>query len=164
MSESQTYAEEMRWILSAIAAGLEGLSPGQLDARPNIADTNSPAVIAGHVMGVARAYILNMVCGQSIGRNRPLEFQTRLGSAGEAIDALKALGDEIATALLALDPEQLSIEFRPASELWGTNVPERVSRRATAVHAIRHSALHLGELRLTVAMLNEPASDPPIQG
>lgn len=72
--EVGTYSKYIRKQIADIRAALEGLSEEQLNRRPDVPGTNSGYVIATHMLGNARAWVLGIVCGQALRRDRPAEF------------------------------------------------------------------------------------------
>ena len=147
--ETATYTRELSWILEQICVSLKDMTGPQLNHRPATGSANSAYAIASHVLGVTRVYVLGFGCGHRVTRDRPAEFSAIGDDAGKLIERLDALAAEIRTALAALTPAQLDHRFIPSRELWGTGEIHEISARDALVHAIRHAALHLGELRLT---------------
>jgi hypothetical protein len=47
----------------------------------------------------------------------------------------------------------MSVAFRPPAALWGSEPGGLVTMRDCLVEALRHAAIHLGELRLTRTLL-----------
>lgn len=142
-------ADEMRFVLEQAALCLGDLLPEQLNNVPAVPEANSPAVIVRHLCEVARVYILGFGCGQDVTRDRPAEFRSTYRDAFEAVAELEATAADIVAALAAVSPETLDEVILPSRELWGTGEIHQVQRRERVVHALRHSAIHLGELRLT---------------
>jgi len=147
-AEIETYSKYIRKQIADILAVLKGLSDEQLNRRPEVPGANSGFVIATHVLGNVRAWILGIACGQPLSRDRPAEF----GSSG-TYDALgkaaSALSDEISEALAALDQSTLDDRFVPAQELWGEGEPYEMSRREALAHVLEHASMHLGQIQLT---------------
>jgi hypothetical protein len=63
------YARELHWLLEQCAGCLLALSPAQVRWRPDLAEANSPAAIATHVLGATRTCALGFGCGQAVRRN-----------------------------------------------------------------------------------------------
>ena len=146
--EIETYSCYIRKQIADVHASLKGLSAEQLNQRPDLPGANSGYVIATHVFGSVRAWILGIACGQPLSRDRPAEF----GSSG-TYDALgkaaSALSDEISEALAALDQSTLDDRFVPAQELWGEGEPYEMSRREALAHVLEHASMHLGHIHVT---------------
>ncbi len=148
-AELETYARELGWILDQIGAALNGLTAAQLNWRPSTGAANSVYAIASHVAGSTRVYALGFGCGRQVQRDRPAEFAAFGADAGTLVATLQQLSREITAALATLAPSELDRRVLPPQELWGTGQPHEISRRDALVESVRHTALHLGELRLT---------------
>ena len=148
-AETQTYAQELRWLLEQICVSLKGLSAAQLNWRPDTGSANSAYSIGNHVAEVTPVYALGFGCGRPVRRDRATEFSASGPDAGELIARLEALADEIGSAVAALTPAALDRRFTPPRGLWGTGEIHEISARDALVESIRHAGVHLGELRLT---------------
>src|SRR5919108_3748667 len=110
--EIETYSKYIRKQIADAHRALKGLSEGQLNQRPGVPGANSGYVIATHVLGNARAWVLGIACGQPLQRDRPAEFASR-GTFDDLGKAACALSDEIDAALSALDPSTLADRLTP---------------------------------------------------
>jgi uncharacterized damage-inducible protein DinB len=135
-----------------VHALLKGLSEEQLNRRPDVHGANSGFVIATHVLGNARAWVLGIVCGQPLRRDRPGEFASS-GTYEELGKAACALSGEIDGALVALEPGLLDDRFVPSQELWGEGEAKEISRREGLAHVLEHAAMHLGQIQVTVDLV-----------
>ena len=129
--EIETYSKYIRKQIVDIYAALDGLSEQQLNQRPDVPGANSGYVIATHVLGNVRAWILGIACGQPLSRDRPAEFASS-GTYEVLGEAASALSDEIGEALAGLDPSTLVIGSCRAQELWGEGEPHEIARREAA--------------------------------
>jgi len=144
----ETYSHYICEQIAGIQACLRGLSDEQINEAPAVEDANSAFVIATHVLGNARAWVLGIACGQPLRRDRPAEFASR--GSFEAFDsAATALCAEIEAALLDLDPSALDRRFRPSQELWGAGEVQEVTVRSALAHVLQHASMHLGQIQLT---------------
>jgi len=150
--EIETYSKYIRKQVADVHAALKGLSEEQLNGRPDVPGANSGYVIATHVLGNARAWVLGIVCGQPLRRDRPGEFASS-GTYGELGQAACALSAEIDAALAALEPSTLDYRFVPSQELWGEGEAKEISRREGLVHVVEHAAMHLGQIQLTADLV-----------
>jgi uncharacterized damage-inducible protein DinB len=146
--EIETYSNYIRKQIADIHAALKGLTNAQLNQRPDVPGANSAYVIATHVLGNIRAWVLGIACGQPLRRDRPAEFASS-GTYEELGKAACALSGEISEALEALDPSTLDDRFVPSQELWGEGEPDEISRREALAHVLEHAAMHLGQVHLT---------------
>lgn len=150
--ESAIYASLLREALSAIAETIEELPSVELDVH--LADgVSSPAELAAHVVGAIRAYVLGVGCGLDVERDRPEEFATVGIPADELANALRALADDIDSAMAKIDPAIFDEITVPEQSLFGAAPTREVSRRSSIVSAIRHIGEHLGHLHLSRDML-----------
>lgn len=146
--EIETYRKYIRKQIADVHASLKGLSDGQLNQSPDIPGANSGYVIATHVLGNARAWVLGIACGRRLSRDRPAEFVSS-GSYEALGKSARALSGEIDEALSGLDPFMLNDRFVPPQELWGEGEPEEISRREALAHVLEHTSMHLGQIQIT---------------
>jgi hypothetical protein len=151
--EIDCYSRYIGEKIAQIHAALRDLSEDELNrAPPGIPGANTPYVIATHTFGNMRAWILGIVCGGDLPRDRPAEFRSQ-GSYEELGVAACKLSGEIEAALEKLDPNTLGDRFVPAQELWGEGAPVEIERRAGFLHVLEHAGIHLGHLQMTVDIL-----------
>jgi uncharacterized damage-inducible protein DinB len=151
-AEIETYSAYIRKQIADVHAALKGLSEEQLNRRPDVPGANSGYVIATHVLGNARAWVLGIVCEQPLRRDRPGEFVSS-GTYEELGKAACALSGEIDAALAALDPSTLDDHFVPSQELWGEGEAQEISRRDALAHVLEHASMHLGQIQLTTDLV-----------
>jgi uncharacterized damage-inducible protein DinB len=146
--EIETYNKYVRKQIDDILTALNGLNEEQLNQRPGVDGANSAYVIATHVLGNARAWVLGIACGQPLSRDRPAEFAS--SGSHESLDkAATALFSEMDQAVGKLNPATLGDRFVPRQELWGEGEPHEIARREAFAHVIEHAAMHLGQIHLT---------------
>jgi hypothetical protein len=151
--EIDCYRRYLNEKIAQLHAALGDLTADELNrAPPGIPGANSGFVIATHTYGNMRAWILGIVCGQALRRDRPGEFVSR-GTYDQLGDAARDLTGEIDGALLTLDPKTLGDHFVPSKEHWGEGQPVETERRAAFVHALEHAGIHLGHIHMTVDLL-----------
>jgi uncharacterized damage-inducible protein DinB len=146
--EIETYNKYIRKQIVDVHAALKGLSEEQLNQQPDVPGANSGFVIATHVLGNARAWILGIACGQPLRRDRPAEFASR-GTYEEVGEAASALSGEIDAALAGLDASTLGDRLTPSQELWGEGEAREITRREALAHVLVHASMHLGQIQLT---------------
>jgi hypothetical protein len=146
--EIEAYSKYIGKEIEEILAVLNGLSEEQLNRRPDVPGANSGFVIATHVFGNARAWILGIACGQPLRRDRPGEFASH-GTYEELGKAARALSSEIDSALVGLDPTTLGDRLSPSQELWGEGEAHEITRREALAHVLEHASMHLGQIQLT---------------
>jgi uncharacterized damage-inducible protein DinB len=103
--------------------------------------TNSLAVMAAHVAGAEHFWIYEVVGRQPPTRDRPTEFVTEVDGPEPLLEMLEASGRETRIILDALT----------AADLDGTRQARdrTVATRWGILHAIDHTALHLGHMQIT---------------
>ena len=151
-AEIETYSTYLRGRIEDIQGALRGLTEAQLNARPPLEGANSLYVIAAHVYGNMRSFVVGIACGNDLRRDRPGEFASS-GSYVELEKAASGLSQEIEAALAALAPESLDRRQLPAQELWGEGEAKEISGRGALVHALEHASIHLGQIQLTRDLL-----------
>lgn len=156
-AEVKTYAEIIRGLIREISEALDGLTDEQINWDPPWHDSNSLYIVATHALKCTRSYVLNVVCGLPVGRDRPAEFSAS-GSATELEALAHELSTEIDDALSRLDPKRLDHRAVPPQEVWGQGQTREISGRWALAHMIEHMGIHLGEMHVTrdLALLEVP--------
>lgn len=129
---------------------LEGLSSEQLDWVPG-AEMNSLCVIAVHVTAAERFWV-GIAIDDMVERDRPAEFRAK----GYALDELKArfaaniefYQTAFASQSAGRLGEEVSFQF--------LNRKIKCSRAWALLHALDHSAEHLGHAGITRQLLDRP--------
>ncbi len=148
-SEVTVYALQLSSLLRRVARTVEGLSEAELNWRPPAPDANSVFVIATHMIANMEAWVLGIVCGEDVGRNRETEFAAAGADGTPLVKAAEALSERFELALGRLPPGALDQLLLPDPTLWGTGPPSEISARRALVSAIVHNAAHIGHLELT---------------
>ncbi len=144
----ETYSYFIRKRIDSIRECLPPLNEDQINRAPPVKGANSAFVIATHVLGNARAWVLGIACGRELKRDRPAEFAAR-GTLADFDKAASVLSSQIESALCELDPAQLDRRFKPSQELWGEGEPREVTARRALADVLEHAALHLGQVQPT---------------
>jgi uncharacterized damage-inducible protein DinB len=150
--EIDTYSHYIREKVAQIHAALRDLNGDEMNRAPDVPGANSAYVIATHTFGNMRAWVLGIICGRDLRRDRPAEFASH-GKYQELGKAACELSGEIAAALQKLDPASLGDRFVPAQELWGEGEPVEMERRGCLAHVLEHAGIHLGQIQMTVELL-----------
>jgi hypothetical protein len=152
-AEIDRYQRYISEKIAQIHAALRDLTEDELNrASSGIPGANSGFVIATHTFGNVRAWILGIVCGQELRRDRPAEFASRGTYEQLGVAACKLTG-EIDEVLPKLDPTTLGDRFVPSKEHWGEGEPAEIERRAGFAHVLEHAGIHLGHIHMTVDLL-----------
>lgn len=127
-------------------AQISGLGQDELDWRYS-EEMNSIAVLAAHIAGSERYWILDVVMDESTGRDRESEFAT----TGVSSHALKQQLEE------ALADARSAFNRLDASQLTEMRTSPRNDRKYTVAwaiaHTVEHTALHLGHMQITRQLL-----------
>jgi uncharacterized damage-inducible protein DinB len=154
--EIETARRFLQAKIGEILAAVEGLDEADLNRAPNLPCANSPYVIATHVLGNMRAWVLGIACGNDLRRDRPAEFRSK-GSYQDLESAARALSGKIDEALQSFDASRLDDGFVPTQELFGEGSLREVSRREALWHPVEHAGIHLGHIHLSVTLLRDRA-------
>ena len=71
---AQTYLDKIDQLRRKIIAAVQDMDPKELNWTPPAADSNSPYVLATHIIGTEREWIHQIVGGREISRDREAEF------------------------------------------------------------------------------------------
>ena len=148
-AELEGYRRRFRSLIRGVSTALEGLSEEQLNWRPPAPETNSAYVIAAHMQGAVRGWVLGIACGQPVERDRPTEFAATGADAADLLDAGERLADEIDAALGALSAAGLDRRLLPDQAHWGPTEPQEITVRDALERAADHAATHVGHIELT---------------
>jgi uncharacterized damage-inducible protein DinB len=136
------YIDRLERCHNDILKALEGLSPAALDWVPG-PQMNSISVLLFHLTGAERFWIGDIALQDPSNRDREAEFKV----VNVGTDALnKRLTDNVEYARTALDKFSLQ-----DLEIVRT-VPRDGNEYSVAwalLHALEHSAIHLGQIQLT---------------
>jgi hypothetical protein len=153
MSESAVYLAEIDWVLGQQTDCLRGLSPHDLNGATGHAAANSPAAIVGHTLGVTAAFLFGVVLGEPGARDRAAEFATTYRDVDAAAAAITALRTRLAAADFAR--VSMSSVVTPSEATWGSSSPSSMELRRVCAETLRHSAIHLGELRFARSLVDQ---------
>ena len=146
MAEAETYARELRWIVSEVATSLGQMGAQERAERP-LSTANDANTIARHILGSVRAYAVGIGGARAVPRDRAAEFESADDDDG-LVGRLRELADEVDESLRKIPDDELDDPGRALAE-WRARTPPTGTRRDSILEAIRHAAIHLGELRLT---------------
>ncbi len=148
----QDYLERLVDLHQDILKAIEGLSPEALDWTPiqeTTSDMNSIAVLVTHLCGAERYWIGEVACGDPSGRMRDDEFQV---SGMNNAKLVEKINDATSYAQSAMEKLSLDDLLTKESRLSGG---QPVTVGWALLHALEHTALHLGHIQITRQMWNE---------
>jgi hypothetical protein len=150
----KAYLDQHHWLFDEFARELGKLGPTLAMSRvEGLAEANTPLGIVNHVAGVTRAYVLGIACGLGVERDRDLEFRAVGVTPESVVKDLADIESAMVSAFFAFKPNRLEILVDPPRSLYGLGEPHPMTPREAIVENIRHAGIHLGELRLTRALL-----------
>ncbi len=161
--ETAAYANVLAQLARDIIAQLEGLSDDELNHPVPLPEANTIAAIATHAVGAGEYWTLVLLGGQDIPRDRPAEFR----AVGHGPDLIARYERWVAALreLLADLPEAAlgPLPNPPAGRRLAAIGDAPITGRDCLLHAIEHTATHLGHIQLTrqlVLALREGALAP----
>jgi len=151
--ETTQIASVLDYIGHQVLAQLQDLSDEELNRPLALPETNTLFALATHLAGAGEFWVLVVAGGRTIPRDRLAEFRAT-GSFSDLTARYERWLAGVHEVLDALVPER--IEERVDVNLY-RSVPlasaQEVSVREALLHAIEHSALHLGHIQLTRQLL-----------
>jgi uncharacterized damage-inducible protein DinB len=136
------YLDRLEGLHYRIAVALEGLPQQGIDWVPG-EEMNSIGVLVTHIAGAERYWIGDVVAGDESSRVRATEFET----TGMDRESLLARLDEVLAhsrgVLAGLHEEQLT------EERASPRVEERFTLAWSLLHALKHTAEHVGQVEMT---------------
>ncbi len=138
-------------------AQFEDITDEDFNRKLSLPESNTLCALATHLVAAGEFWVLVLVGKREIPRNRPAEFF----ATGQARDLLLRYERWIQGAhevLDALPDERLNEPATPPEgyALSAASQRERSDIGDALLHAVEHSALHLGHLQLTRQFLGYP--------
>jgi uncharacterized damage-inducible protein DinB len=124
---------------------LDGLPPEVLDWIPG-AEMNSVSVIIVHLTGAERFWVGDVVMQDPSNRNRDAEFQVGGMSKADLLRRLSETENYLKAALEKLSLSDLETERTHPRQ------GNQVSVGSALLHALEHTATHVGHIQLTAQM------------
>jgi hypothetical protein len=148
-AEIDVYLRQLQRVLDRVCRCLEGLGEAELNWRPPAPETNSLYVIATHVMGNAEAWVLGIICGQPVHRDRDAEFRATGADSLALTSRARRLSDEFASALRGLPPSALDEKRQPRPPLLGIGPADELTVREALMRVLVHALMHIGQMQIT---------------
>lgn len=148
-SELGLFAAYIQRVVDGAVAALSGLSDQQVNWSSGGADANSMYVVATHMVAMGEFWVLGLVGGAKVPRDRQAEFRAA-GAGADVIVRLQEWARASAVLCASLDGLVLADEaIVPQEHLQsGGFGAGRFSKRECLLHVLEHSALHLGHLEI----------------
>jgi uncharacterized damage-inducible protein DinB len=145
---AQTYLDKIDQLRGKIIAAVQDMGQEELSWTSPAADSNSPYVLATHIIGTEREWIHHMVGGYEVFRDRDAEFLATGDDPAALVKMLEqnaATSREVISKLTIADMDQP--RARPA-RLGGT----LITLHYCLMHMVEHLAEHVGHIELTKQM------------
>ena len=130
-------------------AALSELSDEQINWSSGAVHANSMYAVATHLVAMGECWVLGLVGGGSVIRDREAEFRAA-GAGTDLMVRLQDWGWACGVLLQSLESSALSEDALVPAEYFeaGGFAAGRFSKRECLMHVLEHSALHLGHLQM----------------
>jgi uncharacterized damage-inducible protein DinB len=148
----EDYLERLIALHQGVLDAIEALPPDSLDWTPvdhPKAELNSVNVLVAHITGAERYWIGDVALGEPSGRVRDAEFQVSGLTQGELCGIINAATEYAREAIAKLNLEDL------ASPRTSPRDGRTVTAGWALLHALEHTAIHLGHIQITRQMWEE---------
>jgi len=137
-----------------VLAQINSLPETLLNRSLPLPETNSLFALATHLVGMSEFWVLALVGGQQVQRDRSAEFQA-LGTADELVHRYTQWLLNMHQVLDSLPDTGMEHVVEPPQEYRNTGglVDGPISVLDCLLHTVEHSALHLGHIQLTSQFL-----------
>ena len=137
------FAEALDRLHDDIYQAVEPLSDGEINWKhPSL--SNTVGILLRHVAGSERYWIVQVVGGRQVPRNRDAEFEHEPLTKGPLVADLRRAQREVQDVLARLTAADLSrtveVPFRGSTR--------SVTRQWALLHSMAHTAYHLGQIQL----------------
>lgn len=130
-------------IAREVLTQLEGIAPADLNRALTLPESNTLFALATHFIGSGEFWTLVAVGGREIPRDRSAEFH-----ATGRVEDLRPRYERWVMGLHEVLDEFPDARLDEQADLQGRSTTPRTKREAL-LHAVEHSALHLGHIQLT---------------
>jgi uncharacterized damage-inducible protein DinB len=137
---------------------LKGITQEDLSRELTLPESNTLFTLATHLVGACEFWVLVLVGQREIPRERQTEFAAT-GSVSELLARYQRWIQDLHEVLDTFPDERLDEPAEPPAGYRLTSERERRDKRDALLHALEHSALHLGHIQLTRQFLGYP---PPL--
>jgi|SRR5579859_1659515 len=151
-AESEQLALALADIGRQVLQELSGLPEDVLNRSIDLPEANTLFALATHLVGAAEFWALSVGGGRMIDRDRAAEFVAR-GTYADLERRYSAWMVALDEALSHRSTDELDQRVELPPEQRDTLGKQQPTLRACVLHAIEHSALHLGHIQLTRTLL-----------
>jgi uncharacterized damage-inducible protein DinB len=157
-SEGVALADVLARIGRNVLHELQDLPDDVLNRAVGISEGNTLFALATHLVGAAEFWVLALAGGRQIARDRDAEFRAS-GTYGELEVRYFRWFAEVREVLSTVDDASWDQLVEPPAQFRGSVGEETMSVRASVLHAVEHSALHLGQIQLTRSLLTQASPE-----
>ncbi|MGH2399577.1 MAG: DinB family protein [bacterium] len=148
--QTRPFVEIINTLHEAIFKAVEGLTDAEINWRhPNL--SNTIGILLRHVAGSERYWIVEVVGGRPIHRERDAEFAGERLAKQPLVDALRAAQAEVTGVMGRMAAGELSTEVQLRDP------PRTIPKAQAILHSIQHTAYHLGQIQLLRKMAGTPS-------
>lgn len=152
-TEGQHIAGKIERNLRHLIDELRGVPDEALNRPLDIQPSNTLYQLGFHTLGSARYWAITLAGGEDFHRDRPAEFVSS-GAGPELIAALEELIERVHAQVDPLGPADLDRLTTGASRHRSVDPDdEGLPLRDSLLHALEHTALHLGHAQITRQLL-----------
>lgn len=151
--EATRIANVLETIGRGVLGQLSGLSDEDLNRTLSLPEANTLFALATHLVGAGEFWALVVAGGRSIPRDRASEFRAS-GTRADLTARYERWIADVNAVVTALPADAMERRV-DVNQLRSTPsaAAEEVSVREALLHAVEHSALHLGHIQLTRQLL-----------
>jgi uncharacterized damage-inducible protein DinB len=147
-TEAGTIAAKVEKLAREALEQMEGLPEKALNQRLPLPETNSLYALATHLVGAGEFWTVTVVGGRDIPRDREGEFTATgtLAALRERYERWLTMLHEDLDGLRDAEMERVMTLVGPV-RAWMAG--DQLTVRESLLHALEHTALHLGHIQLT---------------
>jgi hypothetical protein len=147
-AEIESFRLRLEYEIDRLLETIAELDEEAVNWKPPVPSANSLLVLVTHALASAEDNVVRRAAGKTVVRNRDAEFAATGGGSHLSARANEVRG-RIAEALASLEG-RLDEERESTFGKW----PTRWTARDSLVHAISHTAEHVGHAQLTRDLYN----------
>jgi uncharacterized damage-inducible protein DinB len=151
-AEGTHFADVLERIGRGVLSHLEDLPDEVLNRPLQIPEGNTLFAVATHLVGAGEFWVLTLAGGREVARDRDAEFRAA-GTYPELEVRYTRWMSAVREVLSTLPSEAWARIAEPPEQYRGSLDDDGMTVRACVLHAIEHSALHLGHIQLTRSLL-----------
>ena len=151
-AEGIAFADVLERIGRDVLRELDNLPDDVLNRPVPVPEGNSLFAIATHLIGAGEFWVLVLAGGRQLDRDREAEFRATGTYADLEVRYSRWISD-LRQVLTNLPSEAWTTEVAPPPQFTGSLGADSMTVRACVLHAVEHSALHLGHIQLTRSSL-----------